>query len=72
MIDLKFLEIKYLSKLVKMSSSYNRCLEENVRFRKFIIEYFNILQTDKEKDRYILLLEEFCALTWEKYDEKEI
>jgi len=60
-------KIKYLQDIIKTTSEYTRCLDENVRFRKFIIEYFNLVSTDKEKERFVLLLVEFGVLDWEKY-----
>jgi hypothetical protein len=67
-----FLEkIKYLQEIIKITSEYTRCLEENIRFRKFLIEYFGIIKTDEEKERFVLLLEEFGALEWEKYGVNE-
>ena len=60
-------EIKYLSQINTLLNDYNKSINENVRFRKFIIEYFNLVSTDKEKERFVLLLEEFGVLDWEKY-----
>jgi len=63
-------ELARLVHLNKLLNSYTRCLEENIRFRKFTLEYFNILKTDADKDRFVMLLEEFGVLDWEKYGVK--
>jgi hypothetical protein len=63
-------EIKYLSQINTLLNDYNKSINENVRFRKFLIEYFDLVKTDAEKERFVLLLEEFGVLDWEKYGVK--
>jgi len=63
-------ELKLLRKHIQLNDVYIKCLEENIRFRKFLIEYFDLID-DEEKERFVLLLDEFGALEWEKYNSDE-